>query len=169
MKMVTVVRILCTGALLAAFILPSLSHQRRHRLRSIKADVSAKKISRQSLPAEVLSAFKEKYSTATISGQLREKREGVVYYEIESVDSAKHRDVLFLEDGTIVEIAESISPGELPSFVRDSVGTKYPDVPIVSAERSTRNSHVEYELELKLGRKTIAVIVNPNGKIFKLR
>lgn len=169
MNMVSGYRSVVLGILVAAFVVLSLSHQRRHRLRSIKADVSARKISKQSLPSEVLEVFEAKYPTASITGQLKQTREGMAYYEIESIDSSKHRDVLFLKDGTIVEVQETISLDELPQFVRDSVNTKYPDVPILSAERSTRDSHVEYELVLGSGKKKTEVLVNSAGKVFRLR
>ncbi|HEV8538159.1 MAG TPA: hypothetical protein VGR15_04455 [Bacteroidota bacterium] len=164
----SVTRCLLVGALMLSCVWQSGSYQRRHRLRSIKADVSAVKISKKLVPTEVLRAFGQKYPTATITGQLKEKREGIVYYEIESIDSSRHRDVLFQADGTLVEVSETISLDDLPQFVRDSVTTKYRDVTILSAERSTRDSHIEYELVLGSGKKRTEVVVNAAGKVFKI-
>ena len=152
-----------------SFVLPSSGGQKRRRLRSIRADVTEKRITKKALPAEVLKSFEEKYPTATIKGQLKETSDGSVYYEIESIDSSRTRNVLFKPDGTIVEIGESTPPERIPQFVQDSVKVKYPDAKIISAESVTRDNHAEYELVLGVGKKTLEVIVSPSGKIFKIK
>jgi hypothetical protein len=165
----TLLRWIVILILAMTFVLPSYGGQKRRRLRSIKADVTEKKITKKALPAEVLKSFEEKYPTATIKGQLKETSEGSVYYEIESIDSSRARNVLFKPDGTIVEIEESTPPERVPQFVQDSVKVKYPDAKIISAESVTRDNHAEYELVIGVGKKTFEVIVSPSGKIFKIK
>ena len=155
--------------LTACLVLQLSGSQKRRRLRSIKADVVEKKISKKTLPVEVLKSFEEKYPGATIKGQLKETSEGIVYYEIESVDSSRVRNVLFKPDGTVVEVEESTPLDRLPQFVRDSVKVKYPDAMIISAESVMRDLHVEYELVLGAGKKKFEVIVSPSGKVFKIK
>ncbi|HTK82795.1 MAG TPA: PepSY-like domain-containing protein [Bacteroidota bacterium] len=155
-------------ALSVAGAADAAQHKKKRRLRSIRADVTEKKISRKALPAEVLKSFEEHYPTATIKAQTKETSEGNVYYEIESVDSSKNRNVLFKPDGSIVEVEVSIPVGSIPRFVRDGVKDKYPDARIVSAESVTRDSHAEYELVLGIGSRTIEVVVSPSGKVFKI-
>ncbi len=151
------------------FVLPLSGEQRKRRLRSIKADVREQKISKKALPAAVLKSFEEHYPTAAIKGQAKETREGVIFYEIESVDSSISRHTLFESNGTIAEVEESISINNLPQFIQDSVKAKYPLAVITSAESITRDNHVEYELALKTGTRKMEIIVSPNGKIFKIK
>lgn len=155
--------------MILSFVLSCSASQKHHHSRSVKADVTEKKISKKELPAEVLKSFEEKYPSAKITGQLKETREGIAYYEIESIDSSRRRDLLFQVDGKIIEVEESISLHELPRFVQDSVRVKFPGATITSAERSTRDSHVEYELVLGDGKKTREVVVNSAGKVFKIK
>lgn len=151
------------------FIVGGLEAQGRHHRRVVKADVTQKKISKKAIPSAVLSAFQEKFPTASITGQIKEIRERIPFYEIQSTDSGKTHDVLFQEDGTIVEIAESIDTTRLPQKIKDGLRDKYPVAEIESAECVTRGSHVEYEIILKAGRKKLEVIANTAGKIFQLR
>ena len=144
--------------------------QRRHvRHRPIKADVTTKKISRNAVPSSVLQSFQKEYPGAKITGQLKETREGIVYYEIESIDSTIKRNILFQEDGTIVEIQEPIAEADLPKIVHDGVTEKYPNAVIQSADIVKRDHHVEYEMTLRIGKQKNEVVVNSAGKIFKIR
>ena len=148
---------------------PPADAQRRHHRRAVKADVSQKKISKKAIPQAVLNAFQQKYPTATITGQIREVRERIPFYEIQSTDSVGTRDVLFTEDGTMVEVGESIDESDLPQKVRDGLNEKYPSAVVETVESVTRGPHVEYEISLKVGSKKIEVIANTAGKVFQVR
>lgn len=143
--------------------------QRRHHRRAVKADVSEKKITKKAIPPEVLKAFEEKYPTAVITGQIRQVRERIPFYEIQSTDSAITRDVLFQEDGTIVEIGESIDESDLPQAVRDGLKDKYPSASVEAVDRVSRGPHVEYEITLTIGKKKVDVVANTAGKVFQVR
>lgn len=147
----------------------SAGGQKHRRLRAIKADVSEKKIPRSAVPEAVLDSFKTHYPTAIIKGQLKETREKIVYFEIESTDSMKERDVLFEKDGSIVEVEESMDIKDLPSALHDSVLAKYPNAVIKSVESVKRDKHVEYELTIAIGKKKIEAVVNSAGKVFETK
>src|SRR5258706_11136364 len=97
-----IVRLSVVFILAFLIIVPSEAGKRRRRLRAIKANVTEQKISKKAVPAEELQSFGEHYPNATIKGQTKAKSEGVVYYEIESMDGPGTRTVSFKPDGTVV-------------------------------------------------------------------
>ncbi len=147
---------------------PADAQRRRHR-RAVKADVSEKKIPKKAIPPDVLKSFEEKYPTAVITGQIRQVRERIPFYEIQSTDRAITRDVLFQEDGSIVEIGESINESDLPQTVRDGLKDKYPSASVEEVERVTRGPHVECEITMTVGKRKVEVVANTAGKVFQIR
>ena len=128
-----------------------------------------KPIAKKNIPAAVLSSFQQRYPNAKIVGQSKEVKGKIVNYEIESMDSTISRNVLFQPDGTLVEVEESIREEDLPAVVRQAVKDKYPSARVDRVESVTRDKHVEYELVLKNGKRSISVVVNSAGKIFKIQ
>ena len=128
-----------------------------------------KKIPKKNLPPAVLQAFEQQHPSATIKAIIRDVRKEGTLYEIESVDSSLSRHLLYQPDGTLVEVEEVIEPEALPQVVLDGLKTRYPSATIRSSERSTRGEHVEYELAITVGRRTMNVVVNAAGKLFKVR
>lgn len=145
------------------------AQSKKHHKRPVKADVTEKKISKKDIPAEVLKSFDDHFPTAVIKGQTKQTREKVAFYEIESVDSGKSRDVLFQSDGVIVEIAISVGEDQLPESIRKALNEKYPDATVTSAASVTRGDHIEYEMTLQTGKKTTEVVANLAGKIFTIK
>jgi hypothetical protein len=135
----------------------------------VKADVSVKKISKKDIPAEVMAAFTAKYPTAEIKGQEKQVREKVAFYQIESVDSGKSRDVLFQSDGALVEVAEGVEESQLPDNIQKALKDKYPEGEISGATCVTRGTHIEYEVAIQVGKKTTEVVVNLAGKVFPVK
>jgi len=128
-----------------------------------------KKISKQQLPKPVLETFEAGHPSATLKAVIKDTRKEGTFYEIECNDSSRSRHFLYQSDGTLVEVEESIDPDELPPIVLDGVKAKYRSATIRTAERSTRGEHVEYELVIAVGRRTMKVVVNAAGKLFKVR
>ena len=127
-----------------------------------------KKIEKKDLPSAVLSSFQKSYPNAEIKGTSMEKENGKTYYEIESMDGLQRRDLLYTKNGTVAEIEEKITSENLPEQVKNSVSKKYPDSEIKSAEKTTRNSKVTYELIVESKKGKAEVIVSPNGNIQKV-
>jgi len=142
------------------------AQHRRHHLRTIKADVSEKKIKFSEVPRVVVNSFQEHFPNTTIKGQRRQVREKVVYYVLEGEDSLKDRSVLFETDGTVVEVQESMEISAIPPALHDSVVAKYPSAVFRSAESITRDRHVEYDILMDVGKRKLEVIVNSAGKVF---
>jgi hypothetical protein len=130
--------------------------------------VSEKKIKFSEVPKVVVSSYLEHYPGSEIKGQKKQVREKVVYYVLEGEDSVKERSVLFGEDGTVVEVQESMELTALPSPLHDSVMVKYPSAIFRSAESITRDRHVEYDILMDVGKRKIEIIVNSAGKVFEV-
>jgi len=123
------------------------------------------KITKNELPGAVLKAFEKAYPKATIEGLAKEEEDGKIYYEIESLDGRTKRDVLYLAEGTIVEIEEVIAANELPVAVMTTVAREFPEGTILKAEKITHNAVVEYGLNIVSGKETHEIVVDTHGKI----
>ncbi len=66
-----------------------------------------KKIDKNDLPKAVLNAFQKRYPNAAIKGTSIEKENGKTYYEIESIDGTRRRDLLYTKSGKVAEIEET--------------------------------------------------------------
>ncbi len=126
-----------------------------------------KKSPAAALPGAVGAAFHKAYPNAKITGTGREKEKGALLYEVESMDGAVRRDLLYRKDGSVVEIEEAIAPGDLPDAVKQSLAKEIPGAKILKAEKTTRGSSVGYELSAESGGKKYSVAFDGNGKLLE--
>ncbi len=126
-----------------------------------------KKISKKEVPVAVLTAFKKACPHAKILGLSKEVEEGKIFYEIESMDGTKRRDLLYTADGTVAEIEETVAASELPEAVKVAVQNEYPEGKIAKAEKLTRGSMEGYEIHIVSGKKKHELLIDPRGKILK--
>src|SRR5262245_41350907 len=80
-----------------------------------------KKISEQDLPVAVRAAFERSYPHAKVQGASQEVEKGKKLYEIESVDGTVRRDLLYMADGSIIEIEEDLAVSDLPDAVKAAI------------------------------------------------
>ena len=125
------------------------------------------KITKKKVPTAVITAFKSAYPQATIRGYAREKENGKVYYEIESIEGQTTRDVLYNPDGTVAEIEESIAVSDLPAAAQEAMRAIYPNSVITKAEKITRGDVTEYEAHAKQGKKSVSMEFDAAGKPLK--
>lgn len=115
------------------------------------------------LPAAITAAFKQACPNATIRGTSKETEGGKTVYEVESVENGRARDFIYTANGTVIEAEEEMNPAELPAPVAASVKKLYPTATIAVAEKTTRGTTVQYELQLK-GAAKKSVALTPDGK-----
>lgn len=96
-----------------------------------------------------------------------EFEDGVDYYEIESIDGKTKRDLLYTKDGKVCEIEEVVDVKALPDAVKQAVAKVYPQGKIQKAEKTTRQTKIEYDLEVQSGAKGYEVSVDEQGKVLK--
>jgi hypothetical protein len=104
---------------------------------------------KSTLPAAVAAAFKKAYPNATIKNSSSEKEDGTLQYEIESIDGATHRDLVYLADGTLVAAEEAIDATAVPAPVLAALKARYPKATVTKYERLTKGATVSYEMTLK--------------------
>ena len=125
------------------------------------------KITARDVPAAVMMAFHTAYPKAEIKGTAKEMEDGKTYFEIESIDGGMSRDLLYLADGTVVEIEEGTDPAALPAPVKAAAAVKYPQGKIVKAEKTTRHGATTYDLQIVSGKAKANMSLDPDGKAIK--
>lgn len=125
------------------------------------------KLRKKQVPRAVIAAFQSAYPQATIRGFAREKENGKVYYEVESVEGQTTRDVLYNPDGTVAEIEESIAASDLPADALEALRAKYQGAVLTTAEKITRGDIIEYEAHAKIGKKSVSMEFDASGKPLK--
>ncbi len=121
------------------------------------------------VPQAVYDAFTKAYPDAKIIGSGKEKLDGETVFGIKSKDGGVIRDVIYKEDGTLVEIDEKIPPTALPLGVLQGIKSAYPTGETVKAQRITRGKTVEYELRLKQDSDYFELTVSSAGQITKTK
>jgi hypothetical protein len=116
------------------------------------------------LPAAVTAAFKKTYPNATIRGTAKETEGGKTVYEVESVENGKARDLMYNPDGTVIDIEDELNPADLPAPVGAALKKLYPSATIEVAEKLTRGTTIEYELQIT-GAKAKSVTFRPDGTL----
>ncbi len=127
-----------------------------------------KKIDKNDLPKAVLNTFQKKYPDAVIKGTSIEKENGKTYYEIESIDGSRRRDLLYTKSGKVAEIEETLASNDIPDFVKSSVMKKYPNCEINKAEKITSGKRISYELVVKQGIQKQEIVLDSKGNIKKM-
>jgi len=124
---------------------------------------AAKPAPKLSWPPAVEAAFKNSYPNATVKNVSKETENGKVQYEVESMDGAQARDLVYLADGKLVLYEELITQADVPAPVMTAVKAKYPKATITRAEKLFQDGTMNYELALK-GAGVGEVILTPAGK-----
>jgi hypothetical protein len=145
--------ILLMVGILTAFTMPSSAQE--------------KKLSVKQLPTPVQSAFHKQYPSAKIKGASSEVENGKTVYEVESVDGKISRDLLYLEDGSAIEIEESIALQALPEAVSNALRVEAGKGKIGKAEKLTKGESIQYEFVITSGKNRREVVIDPSGKIVK--
>ena len=134
---------------------------------AFSATAQEQKITARDVPAAIITAFKTAYPNATIRGYAKEKENGKLHYEIESVDGGTARDLLYNPDGTLAETEETIAAGDLPANALQAIQAQYPRAVVTSAERNTAGEKVTYEVSARQGKRRISLEFDASGKVLK--
>jgi hypothetical protein len=135
----------------------------------LSAAAQEQKIAAKDVPAAVITAFKTAYPNATIRGYSKERENGKLHYEIESLDGTQARDLLYNPDGTVAETEETIAASDLPADAQQALHKQYPRAVISKAERNTAGEKVTYEVSARQGKRRISMEFDSNGKVLKSR
>ncbi|HUI11347.1 MAG TPA: hypothetical protein VL221_13535 [Bacteroidota bacterium] len=126
-----------------------------------------KPLLQKDIPAPVMEAFHRAYPAARIRGTSTEMEKGMTCYEIESVDGTQARDILYLPNGTVVEVEEAIAARTLLVRVRDAAAKEFPNSEVTKAERVTNGATSSFEIHVRRGAKRGSAVINPEGKVLE--
>jgi len=130
------------------------------------ANAQAKKqFTAKDLPAAVTEAFTKAYPKAVITGADKEVEKGKTVYEIESLDGATKRDLLYTPDGKAIEIEEALPAESLPEAVKKAIAKEFPTGTIQKAEKTTHDVKIQYDVVVKNKEKMHEASVSVDGKI----
>lgn len=120
------------------------------------------------VPKAVLSAAKAKFPTAKIIKAAKEEEDGKTVYELEMKDGDRSVDVVFLPNGTVVQVEKEIGVKDLPKAVSAAVESKYPKATVKKAEEVTEGEKVTYEVHLTTSdKKSVALTLDSGGQILE--
>lgn len=122
-----------------------------------------------SVPAPVLSAFRDAYPKAEITAMASLTEAGKTHFEIESVDGGMSLKALYRADGTLVAVEEEIAPETLPDPVRVAIEDKYPGSRIVKALRNTSDDATTYLAKVVAGGRRITMVLGPDGTLMRAK
>jgi hypothetical protein len=126
-----------------------------------------KKLKPKQLPAAVLSAFQKTYPAAKIKGASSEVENGKTVYEVVSLDGTINRDLLYSEDGSVVEIEETIPLKAVPVEVTNALKVETGKGKVQKAEKLTKGGIVQYEFVISSGKNKREILIDLSGKILK--
>jgi hypothetical protein len=97
-----------------------------------------KVITKKELPEAVLEAFTDAYPNATVRSYAKETADGQTFYEISFEDQGKKIDILYMSDGNVAVLEETISLEELPAQVQKAI----------IAEKVTEDGEMFFEIKI---------------------
>lgn len=134
-------------------------------LTSVAHSQGEKKLTAKQLPSAVKTAFNKSFPAAKIVGASSEVENGKTLFEVESVDGKINRDLLYKEDGTCVEIEETIPLSALPTEVSAALKKEAGKSRIQKAEKLTKGETIQYEFVVGSGKQQREVVIDQAGKL----
>jgi hypothetical protein len=118
----------------------------------------------KTLPAAVLHQAKVEAGDATIRGCVKDKEDGKLTYEVETLKDGRSRDILFDDSGTVLEVEQEVAAGSLPPAVSDAIARAANGSKVGKVESVTRGGVIaSYETTImKKGRRQ-EIAFSPQG------
>src|SRR5262245_1211628 len=123
-----------------------------------------RKIRMKDLPPAVQKAVQSETQGSTLVGLSKETENGKTFYEAETKQNGRTRDVTFDAAGTIVSVEQQIALEEAPAPVQTALTALGK---VVLLETVTKGSTTYYEAQIDKKGKRSEVAVDANGKRIK--
>jgi len=107
-----------------------------------------KELTETQVPAAILDAFNAVYLKAIVREYSEEMEDGQKFYEISFRKEGHKIDVLYSQDGVVIEISESISLEELPLAIQNELNKSFSKYEIEESEKISKDADIFYEVEL---------------------
>jgi hypothetical protein len=134
-----------------------------------QANADEDDLSRDQVPKAVIAAFEKAYPNAKDVKFEKETFEGKAAFEIEYKDNGKEHDLIYSDDGTLLQKEDEIDSKSLPESITQAINKKYPQAEIKEAEKLTKpdGTAAGYEVEIEAADKKVELELDINGNILK--
>jgi hypothetical protein len=136
-----------------------------------QANADEDDLSRDQVPKVVIIAFEKAYPNAKEIKFEKETFEGKAAFEVEYKENGKEHDLIYSDDGTLLQKEEEIDSKSLPESITQIINKKYPQAEIKEAEKLMKPDSIVigYEVEIETADKKVELEldVDVNGNILK--
>jgi Peptidase propeptide and YPEB domain len=116
------------------------------------------------LPAHVLSRAKSEAGDATIHGCVKDKENGKVTYEVETLRDGKSRDFVLDASGSVIEVEQEVTDGSVPAAVSGAIARAAQGGRVGKIESVTRGGAIaSYETTITRNGQRREVAFSPEG------
>jgi hypothetical protein len=116
------------------------------------------------LPAAVLHQAKTEAGNATIRGCVKDKENGKITYEVETLKDGKSKDIVLDASGTVLEVEQEIAGSSLPTAVSDAIAKAANGGKVGKIESVTREGAIaSYETTIIAKGQRREVAFSPQG------
>ena len=116
------------------------------------------------LPAAVLSRAKAEAADATIRDCVKDKENGKVTYEVETLKDGKSRDFVLDASGSVIEVEQEVTGGNVPVAVSDAIAKAAQGGKVGKIESVTRGGAISsYETTITRYGRRREVAFSPEG------
>lgn len=127
------------------------------------AEDAEKPVKFKDLPAAVQKTATEQSKGATVTGYNSETENGKTYYEVETKQNGKSRDVLIDATGVVSEVEQQVDLATLPAGVRTGLQKQAAGAPISKVESVTKGAKIGYEAIIRKNGKNSEIKVDSDG------
>ncbi len=121
-------------------------------------------VSCNTLPAAVLSQVKTEAGDATIRGCVKDKENGKLIYEVETLKDGRSRDIEFDGSGSVLEVEQEVTASSVPAAVSDAIATAAKGGKVGKIESVTRGGSIaSYETTITRQGQRREVAFSPQG------
>ncbi|HEY2000736.1 MAG TPA: PepSY domain-containing protein [Acidobacteriaceae bacterium] len=116
------------------------------------------------LPAAVLQHAKLETGDATVRGCVKDRENGKLTYEVETLKDGKSKDITLDVSGTVLEVEQEVAVSSLPPAVSDAIAKAAHRGKIGKVESVTRNGAIaSYETTITSNGERREVAFSPQG------
>jgi uncharacterized membrane protein YkoI len=117
-----------------------------------------------SLPAAVLQQAKTEAGDATIRGCVKDKENGKLIYEVETLKDGKSMDIVLDASGTVLEVEQEVAASNVPAAVSDAIAKAANGGKVGKIESVSRNGAIaSYETTIASQGRRREVAFSPEG------
>jgi hypothetical protein len=121
-------------------------------------------VSCNTLPPAVLRQAKIEAGDATIHACVKDKENGKLTYEVETLKNGKSRDILLDDSGSVLELEQEVAAGSLPPAVSDAIAKAAHGGKVGKVESVTRGGVIaSYETTITTKGRRREIAFSPQG------